>query len=206
LGPGTAWAWPTTMDNVTDQNCRERYDSPVATLPAHSAPLGMAFYRYNNESSACPGVIPFPPELDGFAFIAYHGSWNRDIPTGYKVVYMDLRTNGSLPVDLLRSAGCYAKWHDGTRPVDVAFDECGRLWVTSDGSRGRGSQLIVVESTSMMLLPQPPTEIPCAWQLPVWAISLIAVVAAGGLILLMAGLLFLVKKRRNMYRKTDTAE
>jgi glucose/arabinose dehydrogenase len=203
LGQGTAWAWPTTMDNVTDQDCRERYDEPVATLPAHSAPLGMTFYRYQNETT-CPGIIPFPAELDGFAFIAYHGSWNRDIPTGYKVVFVDLRQqangNATPPTDLLSSAGCYAKWDDGTRPVDLTFDRCGRLWVTSDGSsRGRGSNLIIIESTSTVLLPQPPTEIPCAWRLPAWAIGLTVGFVGGGLILMLGAICF--RKRRNNFTR-----
>jgi glucose/arabinose dehydrogenase len=40
---------------------------PVIEIPAHSAPLGLAF-------------------LGQDLLVAYHGSWNRTIPTGYKVV------------------------------------------------------------------------------------------------------------------------
>ena len=45
-------------------------------LPAHSAPLGMAFYTGGQ----------FPEDYHGDLLVAYHGSWNRSIPTGYSIV------------------------------------------------------------------------------------------------------------------------
>lgn len=42
----------------------------------HAAPIGMAFYDQRQ----------FPEAYRGDAFIAYHGSWNRTKPVGYKVV------------------------------------------------------------------------------------------------------------------------
>ncbi len=48
----------------------------LVDLQAHSAPLGLAFYY---------GDI-FPQEYRGDLFVAYHGSWNRKEPTGYKIV------------------------------------------------------------------------------------------------------------------------
>ena len=86
--------------------------------------------------------------MDGFAFIAYHGSWNRDVPTGYKVVYVEMSANGDPvggPIDLLAHQAPDADWEDGFRPVDVAFDACGRLLVTSDGTRGRGSKVVRID-------------------------------------------------------------
>jgi glucose/arabinose dehydrogenase len=38
----------------------------------------------------CANVIPFPVEMSGYLFIAFHGSWNGDILTGYKVVYVPI--------------------------------------------------------------------------------------------------------------------
>src|SRR5262249_43035316 len=49
--------------------------APSLEIQAHSAPLGLAFYT---------GQL-FPAEYRGSLFVAYHGSWNRTIPTGYKV-------------------------------------------------------------------------------------------------------------------------
>ncbi|HEY0715868.1 MAG TPA: PQQ-dependent sugar dehydrogenase [Polyangia bacterium] len=48
----------------------------LAEYPAHSAPIGFLFYRGGQ----------FPAAYNGDAFVAFRGSWNRDVPTGYKVV------------------------------------------------------------------------------------------------------------------------
>ena len=50
--------------------------APVLTYQAHSAPLQMAFYT----------GAQFPEAYRGDAFVAMRGSWNRQPPTGYKVV------------------------------------------------------------------------------------------------------------------------
>ncbi len=55
--------------------CRE-FSPPALSLPAHSAPLGMRFYR----GSA------FPAAYRGQIFIALHGSWNRSRKSGYEIV------------------------------------------------------------------------------------------------------------------------
>lgn len=164
LGRGTAWAWPNAslLSTVyTDNECRSNFDTPVLALQAHSAPLGMTFYQYlSNRSSLCDGVIPFPETMDGYAFVAFHGSWNREIPTGYKVVYFPTTSDwtgvlGGLvsdPGDLLMHNGTSADWINGLRPVDVTFDACGRLLVSSDGSRDEndavyGDFVIRIEGT-----------------------------------------------------------
>lgn len=142
-GAGTQWAWPGSV--VADETCRtERIPSELA-MQAHSAPLGIVFYNYtNSHAKGCSGA--FPESMHGHAFIAFHGSWNRDIPTGYKVVSVPMTSNGTVnasePLDLLARASPNAQWNSGYRPVDVDFDECGRLLVTSDGTRGRGSNVV----------------------------------------------------------------
>jgi glucose/arabinose dehydrogenase len=83
LGPsGGDFGWPYCYgDKVPDprfhsaSRCASTIP-PVINLQAHSAPLGLAFYQ---------GQM-FPRQFRGDLFIAYHGSWNRRIPTGYKVV------------------------------------------------------------------------------------------------------------------------
>ncbi len=60
------------------QRCRTAI-GPAVTLPAHTAPLGLAFYT---------GSM-FPPEYRGDLFVALHGSWNRSVPIGYEVVRVD---------------------------------------------------------------------------------------------------------------------
>jgi hypothetical protein len=149
-GPGTAWAWPSFLDGgvVTDDQCREDYIPPVISMQGHSAPLGITFYEWRDELPADCGNLSFPETMDGYAFIAFHGSWNRDVPTGYKVVYAPFDTNGDAIgglVDLLAHEPPNARWEDGFRPVDVDFDDCGRLIVSSDGSGGRGSKILRIQ-------------------------------------------------------------
>ena len=53
---------------------------PVANLEPHVAALGMRFYT---------GSM-FPAEYRNNVFIAEHGSWNRAVPNGYKVIRVRL--------------------------------------------------------------------------------------------------------------------
>ena len=53
-------------------------------IPAHSAPLGLSFLP----------VDGWPAEYRGNLLVAYHGSWNRSVPTGYKIVRYRLDAQG----------------------------------------------------------------------------------------------------------------
>lgn len=88
-------------------------------LQAHSAALGLEVYTGTE----------FPDEYRGDIFIAYHGSWNRDPPTGYKLVVID-------PEE--RTVHDFATgWLQGSvvkgRPVDVMNFRDGLL-VTDDNA------------------------------------------------------------------------
>jgi len=96
-GRGTVWAWPTTMATYSDAWCRANTQAPVMALQAHSAPLGMTFFKHKEWPENCKGSLP--KSYDGNAFVAYHGSWNRDIPTGYKVVRIPMNEKGLPSVD-----------------------------------------------------------------------------------------------------------
>lgn len=52
-------------------------------MQVYSAPLGLAFYT---------GKL-FPEEFRGDLFVAFHGSWNRSVPTGYKVVRIKIKND-----------------------------------------------------------------------------------------------------------------
>lgn len=54
---------------------------PDVLLQAHSAPLGMVVYHAPKGAKHA-----FPKEYEGDLFVALHGSWNRGVRTGYKVV------------------------------------------------------------------------------------------------------------------------
>ena len=157
-GRGTIWAWPSTMATKNDQWCRDNTIRPVLSMQAHSAPLGITFFNYSNSSTSaddCPDDGGFPKSMNGNAFIAFHGSWNRNPPTGYKVVRVPMGDNGNPTVDEAINFFCHhdksgsgAKWPNGFRPVDVVFDKCNRLLITSDGtgsaSTRKGNGIVIV--------------------------------------------------------------
>lgn len=98
--------------------------APVIDMQAHSAPLGLVFYTGKT----------FPTEYDGDLFIAFHGSWNRSVPTGYKVVRLPL--DGSRPTGALEDFA--SGWLDppsgraAGRPVGLAVGPDGALYVSDD--------------------------------------------------------------------------
>ncbi len=98
---------------------------PTIEIQAHSAPLGLAFYT---------GTL-FPPEYRGSLFVAYQGSWNRSVPTGYKVVRVPFRDGRPGPVEDF-ATGWLADGRVHGRPIDVAVGADGALYLT-DQSAGR---------------------------------------------------------------------
>ena len=160
-GAGSVWAWPSYLNQpapaffsgptITDQTCRESTLRSNLAMQAHSAPLGITFYEWKPRTERppeCSSSEAFPRTYDGYAFIAFHGSWNRDIPTGYKVVYVPMDSEGHVmgtAQDIFAHTPPNAQWPDGLRPVDVAFDACGRLLVTSDGTRGNGAKVFRIQ-------------------------------------------------------------
>lgn len=97
---------------------------PEINMQAHSAPLGLVFYTGNT----------FPPEYRGDLFIAFHGSWNRSVPTGYKVVRIPFRGNRPRGDVLDFVSG----WLDEKsrnvtgRPVGLAVGPDGALYISDD--------------------------------------------------------------------------
>ena len=98
---------------------------PDVLLQPHSAPLGLAF----NDGDQ------FPAAMKGDAFVALHGSWNRKLHTGYKIVrvpFKDGKPTGEYQ-DFVTgfTAGAENVWG---RPVDVAFAKDGAMLFTDDGN------------------------------------------------------------------------
>ena len=101
-------------------------EPPALTVQAHSAPLGLAFYTGTQ----------FPTEYQGDAFMTYHGSWNRSVPTGAKVVRVRVQNGRPVSVE-----DFVAGWQlpDGSRwgrPVGLVVAADGALLI-SDDSGGR---------------------------------------------------------------------
>lgn len=97
---------------------------PDVALGSHTASLGLAFYHGKT----------FPVRYQNGAFIGQHGSWNRSVLTGYKVVFVPFTDNKpGQPEDFLTGfiANLDKKEVYG-RPVGVAVAKDGALLVADD--------------------------------------------------------------------------
>ncbi len=111
----TAFAKGAACDKVTP---------PTVEIQAHSAPIGLAFYTGTQ----------FPEDYRGSLFVAYRGSWNRTLPTGYKIVRIPFRDGqpAGAPEDFATG------WLEGSsawgRPVDLAVGRDGALYLSDQGA------------------------------------------------------------------------
>ncbi|HZX11938.1 MAG TPA: PQQ-dependent sugar dehydrogenase [Candidatus Nanoarchaeia archaeon] len=128
LQEGKDYGWPYCYGRQVHDAGFEKEKNPCAStepslvdLPAHSGVLGLAVYTGNK----------FPEEYRGKMFVASHGSWNREPPTGYKIFLVDLEK---------KSFRDFATgWLDGAvvrgRPVDMINFRDGLL--VSDDNAGK---------------------------------------------------------------------
>ena len=128
----------------SDQTCEERAVAPRLSFRAHSAPLDAKFDRDNTN-----------------LFVSLHGSWNRENPTGYKIVSVPFTTreDGSYepvaakdsqegyddilwdPQEGCSSSKCF-------RPSGISWDhDFTRLFISSDNSR-EGELYILFKNSS----------------------------------------------------------
>jgi glucose/arabinose dehydrogenase len=98
---------------------------PLVKMQAHSAPLGMDFYP--------PEATQFPSNYRSSLYIAFHGSWNRATPTGYKVIRVPLK-DGKVagPPEDFASGWLNSKNEVSGRPVGITFAPDGSLFVSDD--------------------------------------------------------------------------
>jgi glucose/arabinose dehydrogenase len=108
-------------DYGSEQGC-QGVASPAVEMQAHSAPLGLAFYTGEQ----------FPEEYRGDLFVAFHGSWNRSVPTGYKVVRIPIEDDKPGPVQDF-AVGWLSDGSTWGRPVDVITAPDGSLFISDDG-------------------------------------------------------------------------
>lgn len=129
------FGWPICYgQNIHDTNfdkntyfrnpCQEPFETPSQIdLQAHSAPLGLAFV---------PAAFSWPEEYRGNLLVALHGSWNRSVPTGYKVVRLILDAAGKSIGQEDFISGWLTEAGAIGRPVDLVFDAAGSLYVSDD--------------------------------------------------------------------------
>jgi glucose/arabinose dehydrogenase len=96
---------------------------PDYALGAHVAALGLAF--------AADAAVP--ARLRNGMYVGEHGSWNREVPSGYKVVFVPFKDGkpAGQPLDVL-TGFVSSKGEAFGRPVGVAVDKQGALLVADD--------------------------------------------------------------------------
>jgi len=130
------FGWPTCYgDNIHDTQydrntyirnpCEEPFELPsYIDLQAHSAPLGLAFVP--------PSAGGWPEQFRDDLLVAYHGSWNRTVPTGYKIMRFELDETGTY----LGREDFISGWlKDGGalgRPVDILIEPRGIMYISDD--------------------------------------------------------------------------
>jgi glucose/arabinose dehydrogenase len=103
---------------------------PDVLLPAHAAALGITFYTGNQ----------FPQRYRNGGFVALHGSWNRSVAAGYKVVFFPMTNGKPGPIEDFLGGFLSSTGADGTpietwgRPVGVTVARDGSLLVSDDAS------------------------------------------------------------------------
>jgi glucose/arabinose dehydrogenase len=102
---------------------------PDVLYQSHSAALSMTFYEGSNGKSA------FPAEFVGDAIVAFHGSWNRSLRTGYKLVRVHMK-NGEPTGDYedFLTGFVVDDAHVWGRPVATVELPDGSLLMSEDGN------------------------------------------------------------------------
>jgi len=129
------FGWPICYgQNIHDSNfdkkqyfadpCREKVP-PLVEIQAHSAPLGLAF---------TPGS--WPAEFKNTLLVALHGSWNRTVPTGFKIIDIKLSSEGTYQSTSDFISGWLPKGSSDKgalgRPVDLVFGKDDALYISDD--------------------------------------------------------------------------
>ncbi|KAI3395227.1 hypothetical protein diail_1653 [Diaporthe ilicicola] len=114
-------------NTLNDTTCAEDHVPPRLTFQAHTAPLDILF-----DSNGTT------------AYITFHGSWDRTDPAGYKLSRVQFDSNTGAPVapsdsnsataDILSNADLSKCPDSCFRPVGLAWDAEGRLFMSSDST------------------------------------------------------------------------
>ena len=98
---------------------------PDVLIPAHSAPIGIAFYTGTQ----------FPQRFRNGLFVALHGSWNRSTTNGAKVIFVPFQNGKPGAIEdfltgFVLDPKANSKWG---RPTGVTVAPDGSLLVSDDG-------------------------------------------------------------------------
>jgi glucose/arabinose dehydrogenase len=101
---------------------------PDVLIPAHSAALGITFYEGTQ----------FPQRYRNGGFVALHGSWNRAVAAGYRVIFFPMNNGRPGPIEDFASGFLSSDGTSGTpitawgRPVGVTVARDGALLISDD--------------------------------------------------------------------------
>jgi len=96
---------------------------PDFAVGPHTASLGLAFYEGS----------PLPGHYRNGAFVGQLGSWNRNPPSGYRVIFVPFSNGKAVgPVEEVLAGFLDAEGNARGRPVGVAVDARGALLVADD--------------------------------------------------------------------------
>jgi glucose/arabinose dehydrogenase len=101
---------------------------PDVLLPAHAAALGITFYTGTQ----------FPQRYRNGGFVALHGSWNRSVASGYKVVFFPMTDGKPGPIEdfltgfLASNGSSESSIDQWGRPVGITVARDGSLLVSDD--------------------------------------------------------------------------
>lgn len=131
LEDGGDYGWPYCYGNripspdgaFNDPPRCARTIPPALEMQAHSAPLGMTFLDR---------ATMLPPEMRGDALVAFHGSWNRSVPTGAKVVRVRIQDGRPVSYEDFISGWQGANGRRWGRPADVLVHRDGSILISDD--------------------------------------------------------------------------
>lgn len=122
---GKHYGWPYCYGNkIANPEFIERQDfcedattEPKYEIQAHSAPLGLTFGPWG--------------DIDNYLFVALHGSWNRSVPTGYKIVAINTQAINARVIDFI-DGWLESNGEAWGRPVDIKPYKGNRMLITDD--------------------------------------------------------------------------
>jgi glucose/arabinose dehydrogenase len=127
--PGMNFGFPyygggkTRTTEYKDQTPPADLTFPQVEMVAHAADLGMMFYTGKS----------FPQKYRGGIFSAQHGSWNRTVPVGARVMFTSLKEDGTADKTEPFAEGWLTENGEYLgRPVDVAQLPDGSILVSDD--------------------------------------------------------------------------
>jgi len=137
LSEGKDYGWPRCYgqqrldptrdkpEGMTREEFCAKTEPTVLDFPAHSSPIGFVFYTGNQ----------FPPEYRNDAFVALHGSWNRNPPSGFKVVHVKFENGKATRYeDFVTGFTLENGAAQFGRPTGLAVAKDGSLLMTDDSN------------------------------------------------------------------------